>query len=321
MLQAGQGEGVSDIFISYSRSKDADARRISEALQDLGYSVWRDVDLPAHRPYGEVTEEALRAAKAVVVIWSAEAVKSQWVRAEADVARVAATLVQLTADGSLPPIPFNQIQCADLRGWAGDSSHGGWRTVLASVAELVAAPSVPVSSRTPAARLGHRRHGPPGDGGAAFTAAALAAVILLAFATDGGGLRGGACRAVGLAFCAPRTEAADSAAVVVQARRQLIGAVTGAWDRQNGSCAKPITIRASTGAGGIDQLQVTASDGFMSAGQVIAADSGAVVTRQVGATQPGAREQWEYRPNGEEMTVLDKEGVATTLIRCDKRSG
>ncbi len=317
---------MSDIFISYSRSKDAEARRISESLQDLGYSVWRDVDLPAHRPYGEVTEERLRAAKAVVVIWSAEAVKSQWVRAEADVARVASTLVQLTLDGSLPPIPFNQIQCADLRGWAGDPSHTGWRTVLASVAELVGASPAHVSWRAPAARLGHRRHAPPLARGAAaaFIAAALAGVILLALATDLGGVRGGVCRAVGLSVCAHRTPTAvvaDSAAALIQARGRLIGAVTGAWDRQEGSCAKPITIRASTGAGGVTELQVTSSDGFMSAGQVIAADSGAVVTRQVGATRPGAREQWEYRPNGEEMTVLDKEGVATTLIRCDKRSG
>ncbi len=312
---------MSDIFISYSRAKDAEARRISACLQDLGYGVWRDVDLPAHRPYGEVTEERLRAAKAVVVIWSAEAVKSQWVRAEADVARVASTLVQLTIDGSLPPIPFNQIQCADLRGWTGDPSHTGWRTVVASVAELVGAPSAPASSRPGAAKLAHRRHGPRLAGPAFAAAAALAAVILLAFATDVGGVRGGVCRAVGLNFCAPRTPpavVADSAQAAAEARRRLIAAVTGAWDRQDGSCAKPITIRAAPGAAGVTELQVTAADGFMSAGQVIAADSGAVVTRQIGATQAGGRQQWEYRPNGAEMTVLDKEGVATTLIRCDK---
>ena len=316
---------MSDIFISYSRAKDAEARRISACLQDLGYSVWRDVDLPAHRPYGEVTEERLRAAKAVVVIWSAEAVKSQWVRAEADVARVASTLVQLTIDGSLPPIPFNQIQCADMRGWTGDPSHTGWRTVAASVAELVGAPSAPASSRPAAARLAHRRHGARVVGLTvpAFAAAALTAVILLAFATDVGGVRGGVCRAVGLSFCARRTPppaaVTDSAQAATQARSRLIAAVTGAWDRQDGSCAKPITIRAAAGAAGATELQVTAADGFVSAGQVIAADSGAVVTRQIGATQAGGRQQWEYRPNGEEMTVLDKEGVATTLIRCDKR--
>ena len=82
-------------------------------------------------------EERLRAAKAVVVVWSAEAVKSQWVRAEANVAREAGTLVQLRLDGSTPPLPFNEIQCADLAGWAGDLDAAGWRKVVASIADLV----------------------------------------------------------------------------------------------------------------------------------------------------------------------------------------
>jgi adenylate cyclase len=75
----------------------------------------------------------------VVVLWSAEAVKSQWVRAEADMAREAGTLVQLSLDGTTPPMPFNRIQCADLAGWTGDPAAPGWRKVASSVAELVGA--------------------------------------------------------------------------------------------------------------------------------------------------------------------------------------
>src|SRR5580700_4210228 len=107
---------MSDVFISYARSTEKPAQAVADALRALGYSVWRDDELPAHRAYTEVIEERLRAAKAVVVIWSAEAVKSQWVRAEADIAREAGTLVQLRVDGSTPPLPFNQIQFAELVG-------------------------------------------------------------------------------------------------------------------------------------------------------------------------------------------------------------
>ena len=78
---------MSDIFISYARSTEPQARKIAEALRALGYGVWRDDELPAHRAYSEVIEERLKAAKAVVVLWSTEAVRSQWVRAEAEVAR------------------------------------------------------------------------------------------------------------------------------------------------------------------------------------------------------------------------------------------
>ena len=104
---------MSDVFISYARSTESEARRIVEALRALGYSVWRDDELPAHRAYSDVIEERLKAAKAVVAVWSAEAVKSHWVRAEANAALEAGTLVQLSVDGAMPPMPFGQIQCAE----------------------------------------------------------------------------------------------------------------------------------------------------------------------------------------------------------------
>jgi adenylate cyclase len=128
---------MGDIFVSYGRSTEAQAQQVADTLRASGYSVWRDDELPAHRAYGDVIEERLRSAKAVVVVWSAEAARSQWVRAEADIAREAGTLVQITIDGTLPPLPFNQIQCADLTGWGGDASAPGWRKVEGSVASLV----------------------------------------------------------------------------------------------------------------------------------------------------------------------------------------
>ncbi len=128
---------MSDIFISYARSTAAQAQQVAVALRELGYGVWRDDQRPAHRAYAEVIEERLRSAKAVVVMWSAEAAKSQWVRAEANVARAAGTLVQLRLDDTVPPLPFNEIQCADLVGWTGDLETHGWKKVAASVAELI----------------------------------------------------------------------------------------------------------------------------------------------------------------------------------------
>ena len=128
---------MSDVFVSYARPTEAQARMIAEALRSRGYAVWRDDELPAHRAYGEVIEEWLKSAKAVVVIWSVDAIRSQWVRAEADLAREAGTLVQLSIDGVPPPMPFNQIQCADLYGWTGDLTAAGWMKVESSVASLV----------------------------------------------------------------------------------------------------------------------------------------------------------------------------------------
>src|SRR5271170_7847690 len=128
---------MSDVFISYARSTEAQAKQVAEALRALGYGVWRDDELPAHRVYAEVIEERLKAAKAVVVVWSAEAVKSQWVRSEADRARQDAKIVQLCLDRVRLPMPFDQIECADLDAWTGDLADPEWRKVQAGVAHLV----------------------------------------------------------------------------------------------------------------------------------------------------------------------------------------
>jgi len=128
---------MSDVFVSYARSMEPQAMKIAAALRAKGYSVWRDDEIPAHRAYADVIEERLKTSKAVVVIWSADAAKSQWVRSEADAARAAGTLVQISVDGTLPPMPFNQIECAELRDWNGDAGASGWRKLAESVAELV----------------------------------------------------------------------------------------------------------------------------------------------------------------------------------------
>ena len=140
---------MSDIFVSYARSTEEQAGLVADALRSLGYGVWRDDELPAHRAYAEVIEERLKAAKAVVVIWSKDAAKSQWVRAEADAAREAGTIIQISFDGTIPPMPFNQIQCADLTGWTGEREASGWQKVERSVAALVGeiAPKPPTDVR------------------------------------------------------------------------------------------------------------------------------------------------------------------------------
>lgn len=128
------------VFISYERSSEARAEQLANALRSLGYETWRDDQLPAHRSYGEVIEERLLSADAVVVLWSAEASGSQWVRAEADAARQAGTLIQASLDGTIPPMPFNQIQCADLNGWEGNLESAGWRKIVQSLATLAGLP-------------------------------------------------------------------------------------------------------------------------------------------------------------------------------------
>jgi adenylate cyclase len=138
---------LSHVFVSYARPDEPLAQQVADCLRSDGFEVWRDDELPAHRPYAEVIEERINGARAVVVLWSAEAAKSHWVRAEADTARGAATLVQASLDGTLPPMPFNQIQCADLKAWDGQRTAPGWRKLLGSVSALAGTPAAAETRR------------------------------------------------------------------------------------------------------------------------------------------------------------------------------
>lgn len=142
---------MTDVFISYARATEPQAMMAAAALRALGYGVWRDDEIPAHLPYADVIEERLRAARAVLVIWSSEAAQSQWVRAEANVAREAGTLVQMRVDGATLPLPFSEIQCADCGGWDGGPGHAGWQRVAKSIATLLAARPAAVPDATPRA--------------------------------------------------------------------------------------------------------------------------------------------------------------------------
>jgi hypothetical protein len=176
---------MSEIFISYARSTEAEARQMAEALRGLGYGVWRDDELPAHRSFAEVIDERLRASKAVVVLWSADALKSEWVQSEADRARLEHKLVQVTVDGASPPMPFDRIQCVDLVGWKGDPATVGWRRVVESVSELVGtAPKIEIPE--PVARPHAARR--PGLGPARAGAASKPAPIRWAAALAVGAL-------------------------------------------------------------------------------------------------------------------------------------
>lgn len=127
---------MADVFLSYARADFGVAQRVATMLRSCGFSLWFDENLPAHRAFSDVIEEQLEAARAVIVLWSADAVASQWVRSEANRGREKHRLVQARLDDTRLPMPFDQIQCADLRNWQDDPDAPPWLTVVASVADL-----------------------------------------------------------------------------------------------------------------------------------------------------------------------------------------
>lgn len=167
---------MADVFLSYARASQRSAKQIASKLGACGFSVWFDEQLPAHRAYSEIIETQLEEARAVLVLWSAEAARSQWVRSEANRAREMGRLVQVRLDDARLPMPFDQIQCADLRRWSGDPKASAWQSILAAVAELVGreAPPVPESGRAAAPSIQRRQVLIAGGAVAALAAAGVA---------------------------------------------------------------------------------------------------------------------------------------------------
>ncbi|MEQ1782620.1 MAG: TIR domain-containing protein [Hyphomonadaceae bacterium] len=152
---------MTDIFLSYNREDQARAKLFAEAFERHGFKVWWDVGLKTGEAYDQVTEKALREAKAVVVLWSKRSVESRWVRAEATLADRNKTLVPCMIEPCERPIMFELTQTAELMHWQGDASDAAWRSFLSDVYRFVAkdspvpmnAPSVEAPAVAPGTKL------------------------------------------------------------------------------------------------------------------------------------------------------------------------
>ena len=128
---------MTDIFLSYNREDQARARMFAEAFAAQDFSVWWDADLKSGEAYDEVTETALRTAKAVVVLWSKKSAVSRWVRAEATLADRNKTLVPCMIEPCERPIMFELTQTAELTHWQGDVGDRAWLAFLNDVERFI----------------------------------------------------------------------------------------------------------------------------------------------------------------------------------------
>ena len=136
---------MADVFISYSSADRESARVLAERLGERGLGVWWDRTIQPGRVFDEVIQEALQTAGCVVVLWSDDSVKSNWVKTEAAEGLGRDKLVPVLIEPVVPPIEFKRIQAADLSGWNGDPDDPEYRKLVASVDELLQRPR-PASS-------------------------------------------------------------------------------------------------------------------------------------------------------------------------------
>ncbi len=123
------------VFLSYCRSDQADAARLASALADVGFDVWWDHLIEGGAAFAKRIESALEGADAVIVLWSAHAIQSDWVLDEAARGRELCKLVPASLDGTQAPLGFRQYQAVDLTHWR----HGDDASAVEALRRAVAA--------------------------------------------------------------------------------------------------------------------------------------------------------------------------------------
>jgi hypothetical protein len=128
---------MSDIFFSYASEDRERIQPLVEAFEHRGYSVWWDRKIPIGRTFDEVIEEAIDAAKCVVVVWTKTSVRSRWVRTEASEGESRGVLIPVVIDNVKIPLAFRLIETAQLADWDGVSDHQELDVLLDALARLM----------------------------------------------------------------------------------------------------------------------------------------------------------------------------------------
>lgn len=127
---------MSTVFLSYCRSDQADAARLAAALTAAGLDVWWDHLIEGGAAFAKRIESALEGADAVVVLWSARSIESDWVLDEAARGRDLRKLVPASLDGTPSPLGFRQYQTVDLTRWREGADEAPLQAVVRAVASI-----------------------------------------------------------------------------------------------------------------------------------------------------------------------------------------
>ena len=173
---------AADIFLSYKSDDRPRIRRLVDALEAEGFSVWWDARISGGANWHQNIEANLDSARCVIVAWTNASVgpEGQFVRDEARRAQERDVYLPIRLDAVRPPLGFGEIQALSLLGWNGDRSDPGFQAIADAVrsqisGEPVVRPHPPV--RAP--RISRRALVAGGAGVAGVAVAGVGAWVLL----------------------------------------------------------------------------------------------------------------------------------------------
>jgi hypothetical protein len=128
---------MSDIFISYKREDQPIARKLANALEGEGWSVWWDPKLRAGEHFDDVIEKALNETKCVVVMWSESSVQSRYVKDEATYVLEKDKLVPVAIENVTLPFRFRGVHTLSLLGWDGSKKFAEFRRLVDDISTIL----------------------------------------------------------------------------------------------------------------------------------------------------------------------------------------
>jgi len=164
---------MADVFVSYARNDKARVAPLVAAIEANGWSVWWDPEIDAGQQFDAQIEAALKAAKAVLVVWTPTSATSRWVRGEAREAADRGTLVPVRFEGASLPMDVRAIHTTDLDGWGEDAQSPPFQALLRALTAMIA-------------RQGATQSATAGADPAPPAAAARLAICVLPFANMSG---------------------------------------------------------------------------------------------------------------------------------------
>jgi TolB-like protein/tetratricopeptide (TPR) repeat protein len=136
---------MADVFISYARSDRVRVAPLVAAIEAKGWSVWWDPAIDPGQEFDRQIAVELKAAAAVLVVWTQDSVASRWVRGEAREGADRGILVPVRFGGASLPIDVRALHTTDLDDWAQDPGSPQVEEVLRALGTIISRDRAPKS--------------------------------------------------------------------------------------------------------------------------------------------------------------------------------
>ena len=154
---------MADVFVSYARSDKARVAPLVAAIEANGWTVWWDPEISPGQEFDRQIAQELKAATAVLVVWTPHSVESRWVRGEAREGAERGILVPIRFERADLPIDVRTLHTTDFDDWGEDSHSPQAQEVMRVLGTMIArqralhARTAISASRPPASAHGNAR--------------------------------------------------------------------------------------------------------------------------------------------------------------------